>query len=618
MPLPSDAQTPWPPAETEVSSRLYKKWSAWWSGDLDQLAQAYSTTVGYDGDPLTAGTNRAPLVGLRSRMFHGAPAAKGALASAKLHIPLASDIAMTSADLLFGEPPVLVVAADKQERPKPGNAADNADDDPETAPDTVTKADSDRPRKLKRPTGAKSPTQDRLDFYMANGLQATLLEAAEIAAAFGGVYLRVGWDAEIADHPLFDAIAPDAAVPEFRSGRLVAVTFHRVLRDPGNARGKTSGKTWRHLERHEKGRILHGLYASGDDKTLGEKRPLGEHPDTAPFAALVGAGDSVDTGATGLCVEYVPNMLPNRRLRGSQLGRSDFDGIETVMDALDECWTSWMRDIRIGKGRILVPEVYLEGQGRGQGAVFDLEQEVFQVVNALPGGGANGGLAMSNVQFEIRVAEHQQTSAALTEHAVRDAGYSAQTFGMQGDGSQATATEVNARQSRSFMTRAKKLNYWRPPLARLTRTALEIDVRQFKPAGVSAVLPDVEWPDGIAVDPQTLAQTLQLLRGANAASTRTLVELLHPDWDRGRVDDEVTAIREEMAPPQPAGAELLDAPGTAIAGKPKPDPGEQEPGKPPAAAASGSGDTPTGTAAASTVLPGRRTPPRRPAGKATR
>lgn len=574
MPLPTDPIAVWPPPDQHQALHTYRKWGAWWSGSLEDLARVYYSAVGF-GDPVIDGRDRRGLAAIKPRMFHGVPAARGGLRSAKLHIPLASDIAATSADLLFGEPPALVAPAD---------------DAATKSPDVTVK---------------QTPTQDRLDDYMANGLQAVLLEAAEIAAAFGGAYIRVGWDAQIVDRPLFDAIPPDAAVPEFRSGQLTAVTFHRRLTDQGD------GKVWRHLERHEPGLIFHGLYASGDDKTLGAKMPLAAHPETAPFAQLVGGGDRVETGATSLAAEYVPNMRPNRTLRGSQLGRSDLDGIESLMDALDEAWSSWMRDLRLGKGRLVVPEVYLESQGRGNGSLFDAEQEVYQAVNALPGGAE--GLAMTNVQFNIRVTEHQQTCASLIEQAVRAAGYSAQTFGMQGDGALMTATEVTARQSRSVMTRGKKINYWRPPLARLTRTALEIDIKQFRPQGVVAVLPDIEWPDGVAADPMTQAQTLQLLRGAQAASTRTLVEMLHADWDDTRIDEEVKAIEAEGQPP--AGSSEPPAPGTsaALVGPdglpvPKPDPVQATPAQP----ASGVGETPTGVAPAKAAASSARPTPRGP------
>jgi hypothetical protein len=40
-------------------------------------------------------------------------------------------------------------------------------------------------------------------------------------------------------------------------------------------------------------------------------------------------------------------------------GRSDFDGSEQWFNRLDGVWTSWMRDLRLARGRILVPEYML-------------------------------------------------------------------------------------------------------------------------------------------------------------------------------------------------------------------------------------------------------------------
>lgn len=623
MPLPDNARTAWPPAEHEQAAALYRTYAAWWSGDLGALARVYAGAIGYGDSAVDASTDRPALAGGRERFFHGQAISRGALRPAKMHIPLASDIATTSADLLFGEPPVLVDPDDDGPTTVAGKTADKA------KPADKAGNVAEKKRGLtrfgrRRPTKAKATaTQDRLDDYLTGGLQAVLIEAAEIAAAFGGVYLRVGWDKDVADRPLFDAIPPDAACPEFRSGALVAVTFHRELAPAAD------GGVWRHLERHEKGRIFHGLYRSGDSKTLGERRPLAAHPETEAFDAITDTADGgVETGAIGLAVEYVPNMRPHRRLRGSMLGRSDFDGIESQMDALDESWTSWMRDLRLGKGRLLVPEQYLDDTGRGEGAVFDLEQEVYQPLNALTG--PTEGLAIEVVQFDIRVEQHERTCTSLIEQAVRGAGYSAQSFGMQGDGAMATATEVSARASRSMMTRGKKINYMRPCVARLIRTALEIDVKHFGPDGVRPVLPDVEWPDGVAVDPQTQAQTLAALKAADAASVRTRVEILHPDWDDTRVEEEAKAIREEGQPepaeppawPGTAATDTGNAAGKPPAGAPAPasvgsagkssSPGETRP-----APTSGGQTRPTptssnpGGAGTPRTAGGRRTPARR-------
>ena len=97
------------------------------------------------------------------------------------------------------------------------------------------------------------------------------------AAALGGVYLRVVWDTDVSDKPWLDMVPPDAAIPEFRYDRLVAVTFWTVLED----HGKT---VVRHLEKHipHQNVILHGVF-EGDQQKLGRRVDLGGFEQTAPL-----------------------------------------------------------------------------------------------------------------------------------------------------------------------------------------------------------------------------------------------------------------------------------------------------------------------------------------------
>jgi len=494
VPLP-DANIEWPPPEVAAASRWYDIWGAWYSGDPGKLAEVYGTGEAYTAaagiDPKNFEQGRLGVRDRLARMWHGTPTPAGQMRSTKLHMPLAGDIAATSADLLFGEPPAFVVA-----------------DQPDT--------------------------QARLEEYLADGVHAVLLEGGETCSGYGGVYIRIGWDSVVAEQPLWDVIAPDCAVPEWRSGRLAAVTFWRQLNTD-----KTG--VWRHLERHEPGRVFHGLYL-GTDSKLGRPQPLNERPETAPFATLVNGAGFFETGATGMLAEYIPNMRPNR-IRGlASLGRSDYAGIEPTLDALDETWSSWMRDLRLAKARLIVPDTYLQPLGRGRGAAFDPDREIFTGLSTLPS--EAGGQEITQVQFAIRVAEHRDTAMELQAQAVRGAGYSVQTFGETGDVA-ATATEVVARERRSFTTRSKKINYWRPALARLAFAALQVDVARFKPKNVKAIRPTIEWPDGIAVDPEQQARTLQLLHAAEVVSTRTRVQMLHPDWKEERVQEEVDALKAE-------------------------------------------------------------------------
>jgi A118 family predicted phage portal protein len=530
MPLP-DRNVDWPPPAVKPATDLYTRYEAWYSGDPEKLAAAYGQFPG-----LMSGTADVPkgvpdtqrggrfvgsLMRGAQRVFWGAPVSGGQVRNHKVHVPLASDIAMTSADLLFGEYPEI------------------------TIPDTEK----------------TSPAQKTLDELLDEAnLAAVLLEAGEIASAFGGAYIRVRWDQQLSpDAPLFDVIPPDAAVPEWRSGRLAAVTFWRELHRP-------DGRHWTHLERHEPGAVLHGVYASTQQGRLGRRMALTDHEETAPFAQLVDAnGDTIATGAKGLTAEYLPNMLPNRDLRGSCLGRSDYaGGVEGMLDALDEAWTSWLRDLRLGKGRLVVPRQYTASRGRGRGAVFDPEQEIFETIDALDNG--DKGVQLTVVQFAIRVDEHDRTTRALVEQAVRGAGYSAQAFG-EVDAVAATATEVNSRDSRSMRTRGKKALYAKGPVRRIVHTALQVWAAKLKPEGVGDVPvdrpPAVVFPDGVAPDPEALARTLQMLDAATAVSTYQKVKRLNPDWPEEDITSEVAKILKEKQPPaviEPGGTDTGHGP----------------------------------------------------------
>lgn len=498
MSLPTSNEQ-WPPPATRAPNRLYAHAGAWYSGDPDQLTALYGPAgaiapgldlKGWDRPSQYAGG----VVGKVARWFWGSPPPRNALRDARVHVPIAGDVAATSADLLMSEPPAFMF------------------DDGETK---------------------DQATSDRLDQLLTDGgVYATLLEAAELAAAYGDVYLRVRWDPALADHPLPDALPGDVAVPTFVSGVLRAVTFWRIVHEE-------DGQVWRHLERHEPGVILHGLYQGTDDR-LGRMVPLQDRPETEAFAAQVDAEGGIATGTEVLTAQHIPNVRPNRLLRGSPLGRSDFSpAVQRMMDSLDETYSSWMRDIRVGKARLIVPREYLDNLGRGQGSAFDIDREVYEGL-AIPTK-QEGGLELEAKQFDIRVAEHAGTAADLVAQIVRGCGYSMQTFGEAGDVA-ATATEVVARERRSYTTRARKITYFRPGLAKFVEALLAVDEAVFD-SDVTPARPAIEWPDGVAVDPKGLAETLDLLNRAEAASTEVRVKMLHPDWDDTQVQAEVEAIR---------------------------------------------------------------------------
>jgi hypothetical protein len=418
-------------------------------------------------------------------------------------LPIAADISSTSADLLFSKPPVI--------------------------------------------TATSAGNQAALDELMGDGTHAKLLEAAENVSALGGGFVRTVWDTDISGEPMLDIVPADAAIPLFRYGKLQAVTFWRVLYDDGS-------EVVRHLEMHVPGQnaILHSVY-SGDQTDLGRAYPLTDFAETAPLAQYLNDGNAItlpDMPDDASTVVYIPNMRPNKIWRDlgpsvAPLGRSDYSGVEPLMDALDEVYSSWQRDIRLAKARLIVPQEYLDNIGRGKGAVFDPDRQVFSPVSMMTSGGGTNDI-MAN-QFAIRVQEHEATAGDLINRIVQGAGYSGSTFGeYDAQGGAMTATEIRARERKTLVTRNKKLLYWRPAVEDILYSWLTISNVVLNNPNVTPERPSAEFPDAVVPDPLELAQTAAAMAGADAASKETLVRTLHPDWDDAEIKREVQAIFSEL------------------------------------------------------------------------
>jgi A118 family predicted phage portal protein len=494
----------WPPINVAHIHEAYSTWSAWYANDVDMLRTAYST----NGTPGPAGMRR----GILNRVadwFWQPKASDGDAGIVKLHVPLASDLCQVSADLLYSEPPTFTVEDSK---------------------------------------GKNLKTQERLDLITGAGFDQTLIAAGEVSAALGGSYLRATWDDTLYKHVFLTKVDADGALPTFRYGRLVEVTFWRVVDVDGTI-------FTRHLEHHSVdsfgiGVIEQALY-KGSATDIGMRVPLTEAESTKHLAPMVDDNSIITTQTPGLAVEYLPNMTPNRKWRtdphGAYLGRSDLDGIESFLDALDRTYSSLMRDLELGKARLVVPSYMMQDLGPGKGAAFDGDQAIVSQVVAAPGAATDSKLAIEQVQFAIRVTEHLETAAGLLAVIIRSAGYSSQTFGEKDDsGGDKTATEVTAKERRSYLTRDRKIRAATPGLERIVSKALAMDAALFG-TNITPLPVTVTFADAVQTPLESLAATVNLLKQAESASIETRLLILHPDWEPDQIKTEAEAIQRESS-----------------------------------------------------------------------
>ncbi|WP_217183381.1 capsid protein [Streptomyces sp. AC495_CC817] len=507
MPIP-EQNTPWLPAPWDGAYKAFAENDAWFTGDVTALEKLYQregarATHYRHGQAMQGG-----VAGVASRFFWGRPVPTGEN-RARLHVPAPADLATLASDLVFAEPPEV---------------------------------------KLEKSLRATVKAQDRLDL-IANGdeAHATFNQMGELKSALGAVALVVRWDTAVADHAWLEPSAADVIIPTFRSGRLVECTLWSEY-----VKGSVY---YRHLEHHAIGMIEHALYA-GSENNLGRRVPLTEIPETATYAEIVNSDSRILTNIDRLTVVYnknIPTAAWRKKGVLANTGRSDFAQLHGLFDWLDETFSSWMRDLRLGAGRILVPEAALDFNGLGQGSSFDSGREIFAGLN-IPG--KPGEVAFDKVQFEIRTEAHEKTAFAIYREILRKAGFSQSAWGdYTGVTGQMTATEVSDREKASERTRDKKILQERVAIGRAASVALEIDGLVFPGKGGGRFeQPTVVFPDVSQEDPEKLARTLTLLDTAAAISLEQKVRRANPDWEDQQILDEVKAIRAERpAVPDPAG-----------------------------------------------------------------
>lgn len=490
----------WPPAPYNRAAEDINVWRAWWAGDTEALSEYYATQLTqnvHSQNPLRPGDN--------SRFFWGRSNEQGA---SRRHVPMPAAVTSAVADLLFSKAP----------RISPG---------PE---DQENKALSARMDKI---FGVKS-------------YAATLSEAAELQSYSGSIFLRAWWDTELTDHVVPSHVPTDRAVPEFRHNYLTAVTFWNIVSDPGET------PVLRHLERHEPGKIIHRLY-EGTETTLGERVDLTTHPATDWLTGKGGGADKdgvVLTGLDEIDVVHIPNILPARRWHGinglSQLGRSDFEGIESSFDELDETWSSWLRDVEDGKSRLFVEENALLDLGPGRGGAFDQERHIYTpMAPALAAAADAANDPIKDIKFDIRYTEHAQTMAEVRAHIMEHVGLSQKFFNDNLLSPGITATQVNSENAKSESTRSKRINFWNEGLIRFVEIVMKLDAIHFKTGLKLNDPPEIHFAANLVETESERINASGAAVSQKIMSRRQAIERINPDWTAQQVDDELQRINDD-------------------------------------------------------------------------
>jgi A118 family predicted phage portal protein len=418
----------------------------------------------------------------------------------RIHIPIAADIAAVSSDLLFSEEPHMRLYQGEKEV-------------------------------------LEGPPRKRLDqITQKNGLHYKLNEGGETCAALGDVYLKLAWSKEELEMPTISIVQPDCAWAEYLLGTLVCIHFFTVYKIERQTR-----VYHRIYERYDRGKITMVAYR-GDEYNIGADEGVN-------VLEQYGYESEIKAPINDMLAVHISNVRPNRLNRSSNLGRSDFDGLRDMMDSLDEAYSSWMRDIRLGKARLIVPAEYLRrdistlfGESK---FTYEFDEDVETLV-AMDINTENLTNTITPSQFEIRSDEHKTTCLELIERIVTIAGYAPQSFGLNIQGTAQSGTALTIREKKSFSTRGKKQTYWQNPLEDIITALLRLDAALYPGNGIDQTASvTVSFADGMADDLTTVSTALDLLNRAEAISDETKVQMQHPDWNENQLKKEVGLIKAQ-------------------------------------------------------------------------
>lgn len=485
----------WPPMN--MLRWKMQEHSSWYSGDPNVLANFYERMASTYSLSVEAPYH------VHKESFWGRQLKN--VVDIGVHVPIAGDIASTSADLIFSEPAQLKIAEAHIKN----------------APDSMVK------------------TQEQLDYMMDDiNFHQKLLEAGETSSAMSGVFIKLAWDEELSPYPIPVIEQVDTAYPIFRFGMLIEVSFVKqidvdVLNESDHEK-PASRDVFRLVETYYKdGSIGYRLF-KGTPERIGVEVDLNYLDQTSDI-------ENITTGIKDILAVYVPNILPNKMDRGSYMGRSDFLGIEGLMDSLDETYSSWLKDIILGQGRVMIPESFLKNK-EGGGSKFNVDQLLYVDLDMDP---LVEGNKITLQQFEIRAEQFEKTCLNLLDRIISSAGYSPQSFGLNIHGRAESGTALTIRERKSLSTKNKKQTYWEPALKKIVRLMLLVYKTQLRGKVEADFEVTIQFSDSITNDINQISEAVKAVSDASAISTETKVRWLHPDWSEDEVQAETKRILDE-------------------------------------------------------------------------
>jgi len=240
---------------------------------------------------------------------------------------------------------------------------------------------------------------------------------------------KISIDKDVTDYPILEKVTPFNYNAIYERGRLKAIVFNEefsvdktdfVLHE---IYSKTNGS----------GTIVYELYQVGKKELI-----------QVSLESTERTTDLEDKVFKGFDFIFAGEKVANK---------SDYQGLVSEFDALDEVWSQLMDEIRKGRNESYIPE------NLAQGKTFDKFRKNYTVVGT--DDRENGANKIENVQPSIRTDEHTKAINALKMNILTLFGLSPITVGIAEDiGSNSSGDALAKREMASIRTRNHEIKEW--------------------------------------------------------------------------------------------------------------------------------------------------------------
>jgi hypothetical protein len=469
--------------------------------------------------------------------------------------PLPERVADAFADLIFGADPEIVTADQRSIRERREQAAEDPNADPSGVED--------------------SPDQQLLDDAVEeNNLPSELQEAAALCVGEGEVWWRIYVDRDAYEYPVVEWHSRRNVIPLYRGRKVLACAFVSELgslaadapqvrvgddEDPAGTRMWVQSETsvaeddtvFRYVEIQTTGLTRNLLY-KGNRTSLGEPVALATRDETAELP---------DEWPHDLDV-----MLAGRVTNGTagRLGRSQYAGVKDLLFALNESASIGEHNARLTlRQRMIMPATAAQPRSLGvddegrPAARAEVQLDDVYLVDSDDELGTGPATQPKVLEYSFDAAALSLYTGDLTDRILTRCRVAPQLVGRATEGAQ-TGPALRARLLDSILASNGKARAWDDAMPRMLRALQLVMVLPEEQGGHGYQMVDADTPPAfersstLPEDEDAMVTRLAVEVNGEFLSRRTALEERHPDWEPGRVQDEMDRIEQERSLAAPA------------------------------------------------------------------